>query len=581
MTWGSCGGGTPAWDTITAPTTSNLALSMATHTTAFTYGDQGASASTALFTITDSASTASDLSQNAVFDTGGSSKHVSMVARFRGSDIIKVCPSVDVATGIGVIGAVIPCATINSVNATPIAKFLVESATNAHVTARLYQNGAAQTGTSLEIFTKTVSGTGFNLIDAKVGCTDGDTTCAAGTSKFTLRGDGLLTVASSVSATTFTSTISTGTAPFTVSSTTNVANLNASSLNGATFAAPGAIGGGTPGSGAFTTITGTSSATLGTNGGTGGSVVLNGSTSGSATISASATGVLALPSGTTATSMVLTTPNIGAATGTTLSLGTDNSVAGTLTLANGSANAHTIWGSGATTTNTINGFAAVPTTGHLIDCTVTTTVCLLHDSGVVTADVLTYHTPATGIARTTSGSQAVASSELSGDVTTSGSNVTTIKTSVSLTTPVIGAATGTSLYATGIIDGKATVNVSTTTPCTLGTASANCSAVSSLSGYTINEHATAATAIVYNLPTAAAGLQYCVANGFNGSAANTGTLELLTSATGQFIIYTDGTLTATHGNVTSTGAAGDAACVVGVDATHWLLYVNRGAWTKN
>jgi hypothetical protein len=103
-----------------------------------------------------------------------------------------------------------------------------------------------------------------------------------------------------------------------VASTTQVANLNAATLGGATFAAPGAIGGTTPGSGAFTTITGTSSATLGANGGTGGSLVINGSTSGSATINASATGVLALPSGTTATSMALTTPNIGAATGTSL-----------------------------------------------------------------------------------------------------------------------------------------------------------------------------------------------------------------------------------------------------------------------
>ena len=50
------------------------------------------------------------------------------------------------------------------------------------------------------------------------------------------------------------STVATGTAPFTVASTTNVANLNASSLNGATFAAPGAIGSTTASTGAFTTV---------------------------------------------------------------------------------------------------------------------------------------------------------------------------------------------------------------------------------------------------------------------------------------------------------------------------------------
>ena len=55
-----------------------------------------------------------------------------------------------------------------------------------------------------------------------------------------------------------TSTVSTGTAPFVVASTTNVANLNASSLNGATFAAPGAIGGGTASGATFTSIAGTS-----------------------------------------------------------------------------------------------------------------------------------------------------------------------------------------------------------------------------------------------------------------------------------------------------------------------------------
>ncbi len=52
-----------------------------------------------------------------------------------------------------------------------------------------------------------------------------------------------------------TSTLATGTAPLVVASTTNVANLNASSLGGATFAAPGPIGGGTPDTGTFTSIT--------------------------------------------------------------------------------------------------------------------------------------------------------------------------------------------------------------------------------------------------------------------------------------------------------------------------------------
>ena len=62
--------------------------------------------------------------------------------------------------------------------------------------------------------------------------------------------------------TTVQSTITTGTAPLTVASTTNVANLNASSLSGATFASPGSIGSTTAGSGAFTTLSATGVTTL-------------------------------------------------------------------------------------------------------------------------------------------------------------------------------------------------------------------------------------------------------------------------------------------------------------------------------
>jgi hypothetical protein len=70
----------------------------------------------------------------------------------------------------------------------------------------------------------------------------------------------------------------------------------------------------------------------------------------------------------------------------TPSLGTDASAAGTLTLANGAGGgAHTIWSSGATTTNTIAGFAAVPTTTDLITCVVASTTCTLTDSGIAVA----------------------------------------------------------------------------------------------------------------------------------------------------------------------------------------------------
>jgi len=55
--------------------------------------------------------------------------------------------------------------------------------------------------------------------------------------------------------TTVQSTIATGTAPLIVTSTTNVANLNAALLNGKTFASPASIGNTTPDTGKFTTLT--------------------------------------------------------------------------------------------------------------------------------------------------------------------------------------------------------------------------------------------------------------------------------------------------------------------------------------
>jgi hypothetical protein len=60
----------------------------------------------------------------------------------------------------------------------------------------------------------------------------------------------------------FTSTVVTGTAPLVVASTTQVANLNASTLIGSTWEAPGAIGFTTANTGAFTTISATSTVNL-------------------------------------------------------------------------------------------------------------------------------------------------------------------------------------------------------------------------------------------------------------------------------------------------------------------------------
>ena len=99
--------------------------------------------------------------------------------------------------------------------------------------------------------------------------------------------------------------------------------------------------------------------------------------------------------------------------------------------------------------------------------------------------------------------------------------------------------------------------------------------------FTVNQEATAATGVTYTLPTAANGLQFCIDNDWNGSAATTGVLTFATSASGQFMTFTDGTLTATGGNVTSGGAARDGACAYGIDSTHWMFVPHSGVWSKH
>lgn len=145
-----------------------------------------------------------------------------------------------------------------------------------------------------------------------------------------------------------------------------------------------------------------------------------------------------------------------------------------------------------------------------------------------------------------------------------------------------GAGSGSgAILLTGQRDGLVPVNATTTTSCTFGTSSANCFDKAYVTGYAFNQDATAAAGVTYTLPVAQAGRQYCVANSYNGSAANTGVLTVATNTAGQFIIFTDGTLTASGGNVTSGGAAGDAACFVGIDSTHWQQFTQSGTWTKH
>ena len=90
---------------------------------------------------------------------------------------------------------------------------------------------------------------GKSKFQGAVVISDSTASTTTGTGCLTLSGGlgllGAINAGSSISGTTLISTVSTGTAPLTVSSTTNVANLNASTVNGFTFANPGAIGSGT------------------------------------------------------------------------------------------------------------------------------------------------------------------------------------------------------------------------------------------------------------------------------------------------------------------------------------------------
>jgi len=115
------------------------------------------------------------------------------------------------------------------------------------------------TDTGLTSGRVTYAGTGGLLQDAAAFTFDGTILSATrfagalnGTVGATTANTGAFTTVSATGV--ITSTLATGTAPFTVASTTNVANLNASSLSGATFASPGAIGSTTAGTGAFTTL---------------------------------------------------------------------------------------------------------------------------------------------------------------------------------------------------------------------------------------------------------------------------------------------------------------------------------------
>lgn len=268
--------------------------------------------------------------------------------------------------------------------------------------------------------------------------------------------------------------------------------------------------------------------------------------------------------------------------------------------------------------------SAVPTcttvTSAYVDTSIAKTGTDINTSNQVTVTHLAAALPVnqggTGTTSTLTGlmrgnSSAMTAAELSGDCTTSGSNAVTctkingtsfptsativgsngsaqpvaatttgsgttvvLATSPTLVTPVLGTpasgnASNLTNFPTSLVQAPCATTITTGASATLSTC------------FTVNQHATAGTAITYTLPTASSGAQYCVDNSYNGSAADTGTVELLTSATGQYLVWTDGTLSATGGYGISAGAARDGACVYGIDSTHWMFLPHAGTWTKH
>lgn len=164
-----------------------------------------------------------------------------------------------------------------------------------------------------------------------------------------------------------------------------VGSAGLSGTGAISIASTGAIS--TTANGTVTSVATTSPITGGTITGTGtiacatcATTTNGGAISGTAPVAVSAAGAVSI-TGSAGQVLAGASPAFTA----TPALGTDNSVAGTVQLSNGSANAHTIISSAATTTNTIAGFATVPTTTDLITCVTASTTCTLTDSGIAVA----------------------------------------------------------------------------------------------------------------------------------------------------------------------------------------------------
>lgn len=152
---------------------------------------------------------------------------------------------------------------------------------------------------------------------------------------------------------------------------------------------------------------------------------------------------------------------------------------------------------------------------------------------------------------------------LAADITAAGHNITGAG-NVGATSVSVGA-TGAGFSSSGVIDGYSKVTVSTSGPVS----------VSGLSGYYVWAPGVATTAGTFNLPTAAAGEQYC----FETGTGVTGVMTIKLPAS----TYADyhGVNGSATGTITMGGALGDAVCVRGTDGTHYKVMPQFGVPTLN
>jgi hypothetical protein len=257
-----------------------------------------------------------------------------------------------------------------------------------------------------------------------------------------------------------------------------------------------------------------------------------------------------------------------------LVLGTDNSTAGTVQTASSGANFHNIWGSSAsmTGTNTIDGFKVVPTSGDVVDCTVSSTTCTLTDSGVLAANVVNASSPGAGIAHFAGSTQTVTSSLIvAADITSATITGTQIASSIALagspTTTTQSACDNSTKIATTAYVGTVCNNVETSGSPLSATAQSQTIWNNTASAYSVD------------LPTpTASGPQIC----FGNYKARASALSLIPGS--GVTIYFEG-VAGTSGSSTglvSGGAAGDFICLEGTDSTTYMAVgAGYGTWTNH